>query len=325
MGKYSVHRKGANNREMKQVTMEEQALSSQQSRWARWRERNASRINELQRALYRFRQSRLSIVGLVMVSFILFVSIVLPPFVPYPKDATGALHVRDRLLPPSREHFFGTDDVGRDIFSRVIVGARYSLMSGVVVLSIAISIGVTLGAIAGYFGGRTNMLIMRFTDIFFTIPALILALAIAAALGRGLLVAMAAISLVWWPGYCRLTQGEVMAIKEKDYVEAARGLGANHFRIIFQYILPNCLSPIIVKASLDMGFAILTTAALGFIGVGAQPPLPDWGVMVSKGRSYLPDKWWYSTFPGLAIFIVVFGFNLLGDGLRDIFDPRTRR
>lgn len=310
---------------MKQVSIGEQNLSSQQGWWARWKEENASRIDEIKRGIYRFRQSRLSIVGLVMVTFILLVSIVLPPLVPFPEDATGAVHVRDRLLPPGREHLFGTDDMGRDVFSRVIVGARYSLVSGVVVLSIAISIGVTLGAIAGYFGGRVNMLIMRFTDIFFTIPALILALAISAALGSGLLVAMAAISLVWWPGYCRLTQGEVMAVKEKDYVEAARGLGASHFRIIFQYILPNCLSPIIVKASLDMGFAILTTASLGFIGVGAQPPLPDWGVMVSKGRSYLPERWWYSTFPGLAIFTVVFGFNLLGDGLRDIFDPRTRR
>lgn len=310
---------------MKRIGIKERDLSSQQGWWARWKEENASRIDEIKRGIYRFRQSRLSIVGLVMVTFILLVSIVLPPLVPYPEDATGAVHVRDRLLPPSREHLFGTDDMGRDVFSRVIVGARYSLVSGVVVLSIAISIGVTLGAIAGYFGGRVNMLIMRFTDIFFTIPALILALAISAALGRGLLVAMAAISLVWWPGYCRLTQGEVMAVKEKDYVEAARGLGASHFRIIFQYILPNCLSPIIVKASLDMGFAILTTASLGFIGVGAQPPLPDWGVMVSKGRSYLPERWWYSTFPGLAIFTVVFGFNLLGDGLRDIFDPRTRR
>ncbi len=310
---------------MKQISIKERDLSSQQGWWARWKEENASRINEIKRGIYRFRQSRLSIVGLVMVTFILLVSIVLPPLVPYPEDATGAVHVRDRLLPPGREHLFGTDDMGRDVFSRVIVGARYSLVSGVVVLSIAISIGVTLGAIAGYFGGRVNMLIMRFTDIFFTIPALILALAISAALGRGLLVAMAAISLVWWPGYCRLTQGEVMAVKEKDYVEAARGLGASHSRIIFQYILPNCLSPIIVKASLDMGFAILTTASLGFIGVGAQPPLPDWGVMVSKGRSYLPERWWYSTFPGLAIFTVVFGFNLLGDGLRDIFDPRTRR
>lgn len=310
---------------MKDAALEEQSLSPPKGWWARWREENESRINETKRSIYRFRQSRLSVIGLIMVTFILLVAIFGPPLVPYPEDATGAVHVRDRLLPPGPEHYFGTDDMGRDVFSRVIVGSRYSLMSGVVVLAIAITIGVTLGAIAGYFGGRVNTVIMRFTDVFFTIPALILALAISAALGRGLIVAMAAIALVWWPGYCRLTQGEVLSIKEKDYVEAARGLGASHRRITLQYILPNCFSPIIVKASLDMGFAILTTAALGFIGVGAQPPIPDWGVMVSKGRSYLPDYWWYSTFPGLAIFIVVLGFNLLGDGLRDIFDPRTRR
>jgi peptide/nickel transport system permease protein len=310
---------------MKDLALDEQSASVPQGWWGRWKEENASRINETKRSLYRFRQSRLSIVGLIMVTCILLIAIFGPPLVPYPGDATGAVHVRDRLLPPGAEHYFGTDDVGRDVFSRVIVGSRYSLISGVVVLVIAISIGVTLGAIAGYFGGRINTLIMRFTDVFFTIPALILALAISAALGRGLIVAMAAIALVWWPGYCRLTQGEVLATKEKDYVEAARGLGASHARITLQYILPNCISPIIVKASLDMGFAILTTASLGFIGVGAQPPIPDWGVMVSKGRSYLPDYWWYSTFPGLAIFIVVLGFNLLGDGLRDIFDPRTRR
>ncbi len=310
---------------MNDIGVEGPGVSLQQGWLARWKEENASRIDEARRGIYRFRQSPLSIVGLIMVVFILLVAIVGPPLVPYPKDATGAVHVRERLLPPSQEHYFGTDDVGRDIFSRVIVGGRYSLMAGVVVLVIANTIGITLGAVAGYFGGRINMLIMRFTDIFFTIPALILALSISAALGRGLVVAMAAISLVWWPGYCRLTQGEVLALKEKAYVEAARGLGASHARIIFQYILPNCLSPIIVKASLDMGFAILTTAGLGFIGVGAQPPIPDWGVMVSKGRSYLPTWWWYSTFPGLAIFIVVLGFNLLGDGLRDIFDPRTRR
>ena len=310
---------------MNDIGVEGPSVSLQQGWLARWKEENASRIDEARRGIYRFRQSPLSIVGLIMVVFILLVAIVGPPLVPYPKDATGAVHVRERLLPPSQEHYFGTDDVGRDIFSRVIVGGRYSLMAGVVVLVIANTIGITLGAVAGYFGGRINMLIMRFTDIFFTIPALILALSISAALGRGLVVAMAAISLVWWPGYCRLTQGEVLALKEKAYVEAARGLGASHARIIFQYILPNCLSPIIVKASLDMGFAILTTAGLGFIGVGAQPPIPDWGVMVSKGRSYLPTWWWYSTFPGLAIFIVVLGFNLLGDGLRDIFDPRTRR
>jgi peptide/nickel transport system permease protein len=207
----------------------------------------------------------------------------------------------------------------------VIVGARISLTAGLIVVLLAGGIGVTLGAIAGYFGGWVNELIMRITDIFFTVPPLILALAISAALGPSITNAMAAISLVWWPGYCRLTQGEVLALKEKNFVEAARCQGATRWRIIWSHILPNAISPIIVKASMDIGFAILYTAALGFIGVGAQPPTPEWGQMVSAGRRYLPTWWWYSTFPGLAIFITVLGFNLLGDGLRDVFDPKARR
>lgn len=291
----------------------------------RWREENQSRIDEWRRAVYRFRQSTLSIVGLVMVLFLVVVAITGPMWVPYPEDATGALHISERFQPPSRLHPFGTDEVGRDVFSRVVLGTRISFQVGVIILVVAITIGVTLGSIAGYFGGWINEIIMRITDIMLTFPGIFLALAITAALGPGVRNAMLALSITWWPGYARLVQAQVLSAREEDYVEAARGMGAGHQRIIFRHILPNIISAIIVKASMDIGFAILNLAALGFIGVGAQQPTPEWGAMVAFGRRFLPHYWWYSTFPGLAMFFTVFGFNMLGDGLRDVFDPRARR
>jgi len=272
----------------------------------------------------RFQQNPLSIVGLLLILFMLVVAATGPLFIPYPSDVTGAIHIDKRLKPPSRDHYFGTDEVGRDIFSRVVAGSRLSLGVGVIVLVIATGIGVTLGTIAGYFGGRVETLIMRITDVFLTIPGLILAMAISAALGPGIPNVMLAISLVWWPGYCRLMRAVVLSLKEQAFVEAARTVGVRESRVIFRHLLPNAVSPIIVKASMDFGFAVLTTASLGFIGLGAQPPTPDWGKMLADGRRYLPEAWWYSTFPGLAIFLIVLGFNLLGDGLRDILDPRLR-
>ncbi len=291
----------------------------------RWRSQNQGRIEDWQRGLYRFRQSRLSIVGLAIVLFLIAVAVIGPLFVPYPDDGTGAVHVTERLKAPHATHWFGTDELGRDIFTRVILGTGIALQVGVLVLIVAMSIGIPLGAMAGYFGGFTDDLIMRVTDIFLTIPGLILAFGFAAALGPGLTNAMLAVSLVWWPGFCRLTRGQVLKIREEDYVTTARSLGASHWRVLFIHIIPNSVSPLIVKASLDIGFVILTAAALGFLGIGAQPPVPDWGAMVSYGRKYLPVWWWYAVFPGMAIFITVFGFNLLGDGLRDLLDPRTRR
>jgi peptide/nickel transport system permease protein len=184
---------------------------------------------------------------------------------------------------------------------------------------------VPLGSIAGYFGGRVSEIIMRVTDMWLTVPGIFLALSITAALGPGVLNAMIALSVTWWPGYCRLVQAQVLSAREEDYVQAARSMGASRRRIIFKHILPNIISSIVIKASLDIGFAILNLAALGFIGVGAQPPLPEWGAMIATGRRFLPQYWWYSTFPGLAMFLTVFGFNMLGDGLRDVFDPRSRR
>jgi len=277
------------------------------------------------RAIRRFRQSPLSLVGLVIVVFLVLVATVGPFLVPYPDDASGAVHISDKLLPPSADHWFGTDHVGRDILSRLVIGARVSLLAGVTVIIMAVAIGTLLGAIAGYFGGWIETVIMRITDVFLTIPDLILAMAFAAALGPGLVNVMIAVSLVWWPGYCRLVRANVIALRDAQFAEAARSLGSSQRRVLFRHVLPNAFPTVLVKASMDVGFAVLTTAALGFIGLGTQPPTPDWGQMVSEGRKYLRDAWWYSTFPGMAILLTVIATNLLGDGLRDIFDPKSRR
>jgi peptide/nickel transport system permease protein len=246
-----------------------------------------------------------------------------PALAPYPEDAEGAIHPDVRLQPPSREHRFGTDELGRDVFSRVLIGTRISLSVGLIVLIIGVTIGTSLGAIAGFVGRRVAETIMRFTDIVITIPELILALAITAVLGRSLTNTMLAIGLVRWPIYCRLVQAQVAALATEPFVEAAVAAGARPTRVLFRQILPNCVSPVIVRASLDMGFAILTAAALGFLGLGAQEPTPEWGAMVSDARKTFPTAWWSATFPGLAIFATVFAFNVLGDGLRDALDPRT--
>lgn len=281
--------------------------------------------DQRRRMVRRFSQSPLSVVGLVIIVVLVLVALIGPFLVPYPDDATGAIHIKDKLQGPSAAHFFGTDHVGRDVFTRVVVGARISLLAGVTVIALALTVGTLLGAVAGFFGGRLSDAIMRVTDIFLTIPDLILAMAFAAALGPGLMNVMIAVSLVWWPGYCRLTRANVVALRDSQFAEAASSIGASSGRVLFRHVLPNSLPTILVKASMDVGFAVLTTAALGFIGLGTQPPNPDWGVMVSDGRAYLRDAWWYSTFPGLGILLVVVGFNLMGDGLRDVFDPRSRR
>ncbi len=289
----------------------------EQPRSARW--------EHFRRSVYRFRRNGLSMLGLGILAVVVILAIAAPFIVPYPEDATGTTHVLERLKPPSAKHYFGTDKVGRDVYSRVLMGTGLALQVGIVIIVLATTIGVTLGAVAGYFGRWVDEIIMRVTDIFLTVPALILAIAITAALGKGITNVMIGISLVWWPGFARLTRSLVLSLKQEAFVEAANGIGASHARILFRHILPNALSPIIVKMSTDFGFAVLTAAALGFIGLGAQPPTPEWGAMINDGRGYFPGKWWIATFPGIAIFIVVFSWNLLGDGLRDILDPRSRR
>jgi peptide/nickel transport system permease protein len=292
-------------------------------RWAHWRHEHASQITDFRRGLYRFTRNRMSLVGLALVLILIVVAISAPAWVPYPEDATGKVNMSQRFKPPSAEHLFGTDEAGRDVFTRTIVATRTSLQVGVIILVVAISIGVTLGAIAGYFGGWVNQVIMRCTDIMLTFPGIFLALAITAALGRGMVNAMLALSVTWWPGYCRLVEAMVLKVREEDYVLGARAIGAGSRWVIGRHILPNLLTPVIVKASMDFGFAVLAIAALGFIGVGVQPPEPDWGSMIAQGRRYIPADWWYSTFPGLFMFITVLGFNLLGDGLRDLLDPNS--
>ncbi len=283
------------------------------------------RLNsQTSRSVARFRQSPLSVAGLVIIVAVLIVAAIGPLLVPYPQDATGAVHIADRFAPPSLDHFFGTDHMGRDVFSRTIIGARVSLLAGLTVILLAVVIGTLLGAIAGFFGGWISDVIMRVTDVFLTIPDLILAMAFVAALGPGLTNVMIAVALVWWPGYCRLVRANVITLRNAQFAEAAESLGSSRLRVLFRHVLPNAIPSILVKASMDIGFAVLTTAALGFIGLGMQPPTPDWGQMISEGRKYLREAWWFSTFPGVAILLTVLATNLLGDGLRDALDPRSR-
>jgi len=272
---------------------------------------------------YQLRQNHLSLMGLVMILIFLLVALLAPNLVPYPQHATETA-VGHRLEPPSSEHPFGTDDLGRDVFSRVILGSRISLSVGLVAVLVTMAIGIPLGAMAGYYGGRLDEVIMRLTDVCLAFPHLMLAMAIAAALGTGLRSAMVAISLTWWPWYTRLVRGQALQLRNQPFVLGARSMGAGDAYIIVRHILPNCIGPVVVNVSLDMGYIILAAASLGFIGVGAQAPVPEWGLMVSIGRKYFLSAPWMTVFPGLAIFFAVLGFNLLGDGLRDIFDPRSR-
>ncbi len=282
------------------------------------------KYKDLQLFWYRFKRNPLSIVGLLIVLFIFSIAILAPFITPYPEDVGKATHFERKFLPPSSEFWFGTDSAGRDVFTRTIFGSRSALTIAFIVLAIAIGIGVPLGLVAGYVGGKTNMIIMRITDIFMAIPSIALAMAVLAVLGPGLENGIIAVSFVWWPWYTRVIRGEVLSIRELQFVEASKALGASKIRTAFKEILPNVLTPLLVKATLDIGFAIIVGTTLGFLGLGAQEPTADWGTMIGKGRSYMPYSWWLSAFPGLFAFITVLGFNLLGDGLRDIFDVRIR-
>jgi peptide/nickel transport system permease protein len=272
----------------------------------------------------RLRQSSQSMLGLIVVTCALMVALAAPLLAPYPHDLVGAVDTASRFQPPNAWHWFGTNEVGQDVLSLVIGEARVSLLSSIAVLALGTIAGVIVGACAGYFGGLIDEVLMRFTDLMLTVPSLILAMAVAAALGGGLGEMILAIALSWWPGYARLVRGEVVPKKQEQFVQAALAIGAGSGRILARHILPNIVSAVIVKVSLDIGFAILTVASLGFIGIGLKPPMPEWGLMLVVARSNLPDYWWTAMFPGLAIFATVYGFNLLGDGLRDMLDPRDR-
>jgi peptide/nickel transport system permease protein len=252
---------------------------------------------------------------LLLASLVAFLAVVLLGTELAPVDPLKP-EMRARLQGPSAAHLMGTDPLGRDVLSRVLVGARLSVQSVVVIIATAVGLGTLVGAIAGYIGGWVDDVIMRITDLFLAFPALVLALAIAGALGPSLTNAMLAVSVVWWPWYARLVRGQVLAIKEEPYVEAARAAGAHDARILGRHILPNFLSPVIVQATLDMGAALVTTASLSFIGMGAQPPSPEWGAMLSDGRAFFLNAWWLSAFPGVAIFVTVLLFNAIGRRLQ---------
>jgi len=260
-------------------------------------------------------------IGITIVGLLVVAALAGPAAAPYDPFHISAA---DKLRPPSPAHWFGTDDLGRDLLSRVLTGARISLAVGVVVLVLAMVVGVGLGLIAGYWGGWMDEVLMRTTDVFLAFPRLVLAIAIAATLGPGLSNSVVAIALSWWPWYTRLVRGQILSLREQEYVLAAVSLGAGRPRILLQHLLPNVGSTVVIQASIDIGFAILAAASLSFIGLGAQPPTPEWGAIIAQARSYMIDAWWYPTFPGLAIFLAVLGFNLLGNAVRDAFDPRLR-
>ena len=268
------------------------------------------------------RANPLLVVGAVASTCIVVVALLAPLLAPFPGDAGTATHPFAVLHLPSAQHWFGTDNVGRDVLSRVLYGARISPLIALIVLLIAGAIGIPLGLAAGYFGGWLDEVIMRVTDIFLAFPPLLLALAFAAVLPATLTTVIIAIAISWWPWYVRLIRGQAASVTGRPYIEACRALGISRRRIILRHILPNSVTPLIVQMSLDVGGVILTASALSFLGLGPQDPIPDWGLMVSEGQAYFPTAWWVVTFPGIAILLTAFAFNLLGDGLRDLLDPK---
>ncbi|HEX4572975.1 MAG TPA: ABC transporter permease [Dongiaceae bacterium] len=277
------------------------------------------RITFAARALHFARMNVLFVVGSTLFILIVLAAIFAPLIAPYDPVA---INFADKLSPPTWQHLMGANELGQDVFSQVLFGARTSLMVGVVVISLAIAIGVPIGLLAGYFGGRLDTALMRVSDVFLAFPPLLLPIAITAALGTGLFNAMAALAVSWFPWYSRIVRGAVMRVKNELYISAARAMGVGNVRIMLRHALPNSLTPIIVQGSMDFGYAILAAASLSFIGIGAQPPTPEWGLMAALSRDRFLDNWWTVAFPGLAIFVTVLAVNLVGDGVRDTLDPK---
>ncbi|MDR3518808.1 MAG: D,D-dipeptide ABC transporter permease [Azospirillaceae bacterium] len=273
------------------------------------------------RLTWQMRRSPLAVVGLVIIILVLIAIVVVPAWLPIDPNR---INLRARLAGPSWVHWFGTDEVGRDILARVLHGGRISVGVGVFVVVVSASLGTMIGGLSGILGGWLDTLVMRLMDVVLAVPSLVLTMALAAALGPSLWNAMLAIALVRIPVYVRLARGQTLVIREADYVKAARVFRATPLQILRWHVAPNILSPILVQATLDLGAAMLMAAALSFIGLGAQPPAAEWGAMIAAGRNYILDQWWYSAFPGGAILLTAVGFNLLGDGLRDIIDPRQK-
>ncbi|SDF57367.1 nickel transporter permease [Bosea robiniae] len=281
--------------------------------------RRQARLGQLYRQWLAFKRNPMAVAGLVIIVLLLLIAAFAPLIAPFDPIAQT---LDKRLLPPSATNWFGTDALGRDIFSRIVYGTRITL---VIVLLVVVTVGpfgLLIGAISGYYGGWVDRLLMRITDVFLAFPRLVLALAFVAALGPGIVNAIIAIAITTWPPYARVARAETMVIRNQDYIAAMRLQGASQGRIIWKHVVPMCMSSLIVRTTFDMAGIILTAAGLGFLGLGAQPPMPEWGAMISAGREQIFDQWWVATFPGVAICIVALGFNLLGDGLRDVMDAR---
>lgn len=269
-----------------------------------------------------FTKDRLALIGASLIVLMLILAVFGQWIAPYPAEGLGAANVPQRNQPPSGLNWLGTDQLGRDVLSRIIMGAKPALSVALTVVALAALIGIPLGALAGYRGGWLDNLLMRITEVFQAFPPMLLAMVIVAVLGPSLMNAGIALAVSWWPWYARLIRAETKSLRERSYVEAARSMGVPTWRIIPRHILRNALTPVLIQATVDIGTVVLAAGSLAFIGLGAQPPEPDWGLMVAEGRGSIFTYWWVSTFPGLAIFITVLGFNLLGDSLRDLLDPR---
>jgi peptide/nickel transport system permease protein len=284
--------------------------------------KNSSKWRELKLTAMLLRQNPIAMAGLIILISLSVMALFANFLAPYDPIR---ISLSERLMAPGGAHWFGTDEMGRDILSRILFGARISLRIGFIVILISGGIGSIIGAVSGYYGGHIDNILMRLMDVILSCPSLVLAMALAAAMGPSLNNAIMAVSFVMIPKFARLVRGDALAVKEMQFIAAAKVSGAGNRWIILHHILPNCLSSVIVLATLTLGDTILIAASLSFIGLGAQPPLPEWGAMISVGRKFLMDQWWYATFPGLFILITVIGFNILGDALRDIMDPRIRR
>ena len=272
----------------------------------------------------RFVQDRAALIGILLIALLLVAAVLAPVLSPYPGDVYD-FHTENRLRAPDAANWLGTDRMGSDVLTRILFGARITLAIALIAVGTAVLVGVPIGLVAGYYAGWPSSLLMRVSDIFLAVPQIVLAIAIAQTLGPSIENVILALSITYWPFWARLVYAETRSLKNEVFIESAIALGASPWRVMLLHILPNIASSIIVRTSIGMGATILTAAALGFLGLGAPPPAPEWGRMIAESREFLPEAWWYATAPGIAIFLVVMGFNLLGDGLRDILDPRIRR
>lgn len=276
-------------------------------------------------SLFLIRRNIMTRSALFIILFIAIIALTAPLIAPYPDDAFFQTHANQMLQAPTFAHPFGTDDMGRDLFTRIVYGTRISISSALYVVFFSFIIGSSLGAVAGTLGGWVDEIIMRIADIFLSFPALLLAVFFASMMGPSLVNAQIALVISWWPWYTRYMRGQAVTVKERPFVKAAEAIGTKKIKIIFRHIFPNCVSPLIIQAAMDMGGVILCLASLSFLGLGAQAPTPEWGLMINTSKTYFLSAWWYGVFPGLAIFITVLSLNLFGEGLREILDPKTRK